>query len=218
MWLALLPMTILGVAIGLWAGADAVPGVTTLVLLMLSALGGLWFPVQIMPDVMQTIAKDCRHGAAHALGVHRRLRWSAGRYGPGLGLGVDELRRLCRGDDRCPHPVAAGPPGHRGLRGAAGDHGAAVGAVDLGLRRADRRRGLAMGAGLEAVRVGAKLSRAEQRISTLAVVAERERISRDLHDILGHSLTAISIKSELAGRLVSSDPPGARCATTCPRR
>ena len=57
MWLALLPMTILGVAIGLWAGADAVPGVTTLVLLMLSALGGLWFPVQIMPDVMQTIAK-----------------------------------------------------------------------------------------------------------------------------------------------------------------
>jgi two-component system, NarL family, sensor histidine kinase DesK len=78
--------------------------------------------------------------------------------------------------------------------------------------------GLAMGAGLEAVRVGAKLSRAEQRISTLAVVAERERISRDLHDILGHSLTAISIKSELAGRLVSSDPPGARCATTSPRR
>ena len=67
-----------------------------------------------------------------------------------------------------------------------------------------------MGAGLEAGRVGAKLSRAEQRISTLAVVAERERISRDLHDILGHSLTAISIKSELAGRLVSSDPPGAR--------
>ena len=66
------------------------------------------------------------------------------------------------------------------------------------------------GAGLEAGRVGAKLSRAEQRISTLAVVAERERISRDLHDILGHSLTAISIKSELAGRLVSSDPPGAR--------
>lgn len=57
MWLALLPMTILGVAIGLWAGADVVPGVTTLVLLMLSALGGLWFPVQIMPDVMQTIAK-----------------------------------------------------------------------------------------------------------------------------------------------------------------
>jgi len=69
---------------------------------------------------------------------------------------------------------------------------------------------LALGAGLEAGRVGAKLSRAEQRISTLAVVAERERISRDLHDILGHSLTAISIKSELAGRLVSSDPPGAR--------
>ena len=69
---------------------------------------------------------------------------------------------------------------------------------------------LAMGGGLEAGRVGAKLSRAEKRVSRLAVVAERERISRDLHDILGHSLTAISIKSELAGRLVASDPPGAR--------
>ena len=69
---------------------------------------------------------------------------------------------------------------------------------------------LALGAGLEAGRVGAKLSRAEQRVSTLAVAAERERISRDLHDILGHSLTAISIKSELAGRLMSSDPPGAQ--------
>ncbi|HZA74142.1 MAG TPA: sensor histidine kinase [Propionibacteriaceae bacterium] len=69
---------------------------------------------------------------------------------------------------------------------------------------------IAMGAGLEAGRVGAKLSRAEKQVSRLAVVAERERISRDLHDILGHSLTAISIKSELAGRLVASDPPGAR--------
>jgi len=60
MWLALLPMTILGVAIGLWVGADAVPGVTTVVLLMLSALGGLWFPVQIMPNVMQPSPRRCR--------------------------------------------------------------------------------------------------------------------------------------------------------------
>jgi ABC-2 type transport system permease protein len=56
MWLALIPMTILGVVVGLWVKGDAVQGLTTLLLLVLSMLGGLWFPVQIMPSVMQTIA------------------------------------------------------------------------------------------------------------------------------------------------------------------
>ena len=69
---------------------------------------------------------------------------------------------------------------------------------------------LSIGGGMEAGRVGERLRRAEQRVAALAVVAERERISRDLHDILGHSLTAISIKSELAARLVESDPSTAR--------
>ena len=65
---------------------------------------------------------------------------------------------------------------------------------------------------IEAGRIGDRLHRAEQRVSALAVAAERERIGRDLHDILGHSLTAISIKSELAARLVDRDPrrPGRR--------
>ncbi|EGD53470.1 signal transduction histidine kinase [Gordonia neofelifaecis NRRL B-59395] len=44
----------------------------------------------------------------------------------------------------------------------------------------------------------------------LAVVAERERVARDVHDILGHSLTVISVKSELAGRLVDLDPDRAK--------
>ncbi|WFN93066.1 sensor histidine kinase [Gordonia sihwensis] len=44
----------------------------------------------------------------------------------------------------------------------------------------------------------------------LAVVAERERVARDVHDILGHSLTVISVKSELAGRLVDLDPARAK--------
>ena len=43
-----------------------------------------------------------------------------------------------------------------------------------------------------------------------AVLAERERFARDLHDILGHSLTVITVKSELAGRLVDLDPERAR--------
>lgn len=39
----------------------------------------------------------------------------------------------------------------------------------------------------------------------LAVVAERERVARDVHDVLGHSLTAISVKAELASRMLEVD-------------
>ncbi|SDS97711.1 sensor histidine kinase [Microlunatus soli] len=70
--------------------------------------------------------------------------------------------------------------------------------------------GIAVGGGFEAGRVRHRLQAAEQRVSTLAVAAERERIARDLHDILGHSLTAISIKSGLAARLSEADPGAAR--------
>ncbi len=44
----------------------------------------------------------------------------------------------------------------------------------------------------------------------LAVVAERERVARDVHDVLGHSLTALSVKAELAARLVDVDPARAK--------
>ena len=40
----------------------------------------------------------------------------------------------------------------------------------------------------------------------MAVVAERERIARDLHDLLGHTLSVIVIKSELASKLADRDP------------
>lgn len=70
--------------------------------------------------------------------------------------------------------------------------------------------GLATGVGMESGRMASRLSRAEQRVSVLAVAAERERIGRDLHDILGHSLTAISIKSALAAKLVDQDPVAAK--------
>ena len=70
--------------------------------------------------------------------------------------------------------------------------------------------GLAAGAGMEAGAAQGRLHRAEQRVSTLSVAAERERIGRDLHDILGHSLTAISIKAGLAARLVDIDPAAAK--------
>ncbi len=43
-----------------------------------------------------------------------------------------------------------------------------------------------------------------------ALVAERERVARDVHDVLGHSLTALSVKAELAARLVDVDPVRAK--------
>ena len=69
---------------------------------------------------------------------------------------------------------------------------------------------LGVGAGIESGRIAHKLACAEQQVSTLAVAAERERIARDLHDILGHSLTAVAIKAGLAARLVEHDPVAAR--------
>jgi len=55
-------------------------------------------------------------------------------------------------------------------------------------------------------RAGAKLLRAQEEIEHLATVAERERIARDLHDVLGHTLSMITLKAELAGKLLTSDP------------
>lgn len=55
-------------------------------------------------------------------------------------------------------------------------------------------------------RMTRKLSKAHEEIENLAKVAERERIARDLHDVLGHTLSVITLKSELAGKLIDRDP------------
>jgi len=55
-------------------------------------------------------------------------------------------------------------------------------------------------------RMNRKLRKANEEIENLAKVAERERIARDLHDVLGHTLSVITLKSELAGKLVDRDP------------
>jgi two-component system sensor histidine kinase DesK len=59
-------------------------------------------------------------------------------------------------------------------------------------------------------RTNVKLHAARQELATLAVAEERSRIARDLHDVLGHSLSLIAIKSELAGRLLPAEPERAR--------
>ena len=55
-----------------------------------------------------------------------------------------------------------------------------------------------------------KLLRAQEEIEHLAKIAERERIARDLHDVLGHTLSVIVLKSELASKLVEQDPARAK--------
>jgi two-component system, NarL family, sensor histidine kinase DesK len=55
-----------------------------------------------------------------------------------------------------------------------------------------------------------KLRMAKEEIERLAKIAERERIARDLHDVLGHTLSVIILKSELAGKLIDRDPKRAK--------
>jgi two-component system sensor histidine kinase DesK len=55
-------------------------------------------------------------------------------------------------------------------------------------------------------RLSDKLLAAQAESEHLAKVAERERIARDLHDLLGHTLSVIVLKSELASRLTTNDP------------
>ena len=51
-----------------------------------------------------------------------------------------------------------------------------------------------------------RLARVQAEKEQLAADAERERIARDLHDLLGHTLSVIVLKSELAGKLAERDP------------
>ena len=63
--------------------------------------------------------------------------------------------------------------------------------------RMDRRRQVVL-----------KLSQEEVR--RLAATAERERIGRDLHDLLGHTLSLVALKAELAGKLLQRDRQAAQ--------
>ena len=56
------------------------------------------------------------------------------------------------------------------------------------------------------IAIVAELRAAREEITRLAVAEERLRFARDLHDLLGHSLSLITLKSELAGRLLPAAP------------
>lgn len=53
------------------------------------------------------------------------------------------------------------------------------------------------------------LLQAQEEVRRLSRTAERERITRDLHDVVGRTLTLIALKSDIAARLSADDPPAA---------
>lgn len=56
----------------------------------------------------------------------------------------------------------------------------------------------------------AALKQTREEVRRLATTAERERIARDLHDLLGHTFSVITLKAELAGRLLETRPQDSR--------
>ncbi|MFG3246937.1 sensor histidine kinase [Streptomyces sp. NPDC048187] len=66
--------------------------------------------------------------------------------------------------------------------------------------------GFAMTGVRELVRTTIALREARATVAQLAANEERLRLARDLHDLLGHSLSLITLKSELAGRMLPDHP------------
>src|SRR5450755_4048032 len=60
------------------------------------------------------------------------------------------------------------------------------------------------------IRANAELAAMREEVAMLAAERERMRIARDLHDLLGHSLTTVTVKAALAARLFDQDPVRAR--------
>ncbi|RCG22728.1 sensor histidine kinase [Streptomyces reniochalinae] len=66
--------------------------------------------------------------------------------------------------------------------------------------------GFALMSARKTVRTMRELRRARAAVAELAASEERLRLARDLHDLLGHSLSLITLKSELAGRMLPAHP------------
>lgn len=70
--------------------------------------------------------------------------------------------------------------------------------------------GLSASAGADEIERRRTVERTAALDRELAAVQERERIARDLHDVLGHTLTLVALKAELAGKLMDRDAERAK--------
>lgn len=68
LWLGSIPVALLGIAIGYGIGPEVAFGVLYAIYLAISALGGLWMPISIMPSGMQTVGKLLPSYRAASLG------------------------------------------------------------------------------------------------------------------------------------------------------
>ncbi|RSM63040.1 hypothetical protein DMH03_13460 [Amycolatopsis sp. WAC 01376] len=76
----------------------------------------------------------------------------------------------------------------------------------LGLLAHNLLSGAVIYSGIRMGEFAVALRKAQDQLAGLAVVRERARVSRDLHDNLGQELTAIGLRAELAARLVLKAP------------
>ncbi|MCX5385449.1 sensor histidine kinase [Streptomyces sp. NBC_00083] len=87
-----------------------------------------------------------------------------------------------------------------------GTHLAHVADVLPGLAIPALLGGFAMTGVRHLIRTSVELREARATVAQLAANEERLRMARDLHDLLGHSLSLITLKSELAGRMLPGQP------------
>lgn len=73
LWVSLLPMILLGLAIGLLLPPRSVQGATTITLMVLALAGGLWFPYEMFPDWLKAVAQLLPTYAVGRLGTWATL-------------------------------------------------------------------------------------------------------------------------------------------------
>lgn len=202
LWVYAFGLVFLGFAIAAITEGDPSPTVIALRVLFVVAVAASYLGTAWMADCSLGArwAYIAGFGALLALST---LVWGSGLVGYGVYLAVMMATLLPWRQSRIAIPVWSVLLLLLTLPLGAGSTFAYAALISFGA-------GLATAAGMEAGAIQGRLQHAEQRVATLSVAAERERISRDLHDILGHSLTAISIKAGLAARLVDIDPAAAR--------
>jgi two-component system sensor histidine kinase DesK len=109
-------------------------------------------------------------------------------------------------------PLREAPYGVLGVSAVLAGLGAAVDPqlrVDPALLIPALLGGMAMVGVKRLVRTTIELREARATVAHLAATEERLRLARDLHDLLGHSLSLITLKSELAGRMLPGRPEDA---------